>query len=202
MRTSDDRLCSSLVKQCYYEDPVDKILLIEWAELIIPTHSVAEMILRGTVMYLSLFIILRFVMVRQTSTIGIADILVIVVIADAAQNAFAKEYKSITEGIVLVLTIVFWNLFLNWISYRFKVFERLLSPPPLPLIKNGKMNRRNMRREFITEEELRGQLRQQGISELAEVREACLEANGELSVIKTDPPKENSKTPKSKAKPS
>jgi len=58
------------------------------------------MMLRGTVTYLSLFIILRFVMVRQTSTIGIADILVIVVIADAAQNAFAKEYKSITEGLV------------------------------------------------------------------------------------------------------
>jgi uncharacterized membrane protein YcaP (DUF421 family) len=152
-------------------------------------------------MYLSLFIILRFVMVRQTSTIGIADILVIVVIADAAQNAFSKEYKSITEGIVLVLTIVFWNLFLNWISYRFKVFERLLSPPPLPLIRNGKMNRRNMRQEFITEEELKGQLRQQGISELAEVKEACLEANGELSVIKTDALTENSKPPKSKRNP-
>ncbi|WP_249142783.1 DUF421 domain-containing protein [Bradyrhizobium sp. AUGA SZCCT0160] len=178
---------------------MDRLLLIEWAELIIPTHSIAEMILRGTVMYLSLFIILRFVMVRQTSTIGIADILVIVVIADAAQNGFAREYKSITEGIVLVLTIVFWNLFLNWISYRFKVFERLLSPPPLPLIKGGKMNRRNMRQEFITEEELRGQLRQQGVSQLAEVREACLEANGELSVIKSDS-KESSK-PKSRAKP-
>src|SRR6478672_10003134 len=136
-------------------------------------------------MYLSLFVILRFVMVRQSSTIGIADILVIVVIADAAQNGFAKEYKSITEGVFLVLTIVFWNTLLNWLSYRFKMFERLLSPPPLQLIKNGKMNRRNMRSEFITEEELRGQLRQQGISEIAEVREACLEANGELSVIKT-----------------
>ncbi|WP_249166490.1 DUF421 domain-containing protein [Bradyrhizobium sp. JYMT SZCCT0428] len=178
---------------------MDKLLLVEWAELIIPTHSVAEMMLRGTVMYLSLFIILRFVMVRQTSTIGIADILVIVVIADAAQNGFAKEYKSITEGVVLVLTIVFWNLFLNWISYRFKIFERLLSPPPLPLIKNGKMNRRNMRQEFITEEELRSQLRQQGVSELAEVREACLEANGELSVIKSDS-KESSKHSKSRAK--
>ena len=180
---------------------MDKLLVIEWAELLIPTHSVAEMMVRGTVTYLSLFIILRFVMVRQTSTIGIADILVIVVIADAAQNAFAKEYKSITEGIVLVLTIVFWNLLLNWISYRFKVFERLLSPPPLQLIKNGKMNRRNMRQEFITEEELKGQLRQQGISDLAEVKEACLEANGELGVIKTDSRKENSKPPKSKAKP-
>jgi uncharacterized membrane protein YcaP (DUF421 family) len=180
---------------------LDKLLLVEWAELLVPTHSIAEIMLRGTVMYLSLFIILRFVMVRQTSTIGIADILVIVVIADAAQNAFAKEYKSITEGIALVLTIVFWNLFLNWISYRFKVFERLLSPPPLPLIRNGKMNRRNMRQEFITEEELRGQLRQQGISELAEVKEACLEANGELSVIKIDSAMEKSKPPKSKAKP-
>jgi len=63
------------------------------------------------------------------------------------------------------------------------------------------MNRRNMRQEFITEEELKGQLRQQGISELAEVKEACLEANGELSVIKTDSATENSKPPKSKAKP-
>lgn len=151
-------------------------------------------------MYLSLFVILRFVMVRQTSTIGIADILVIVVIADAAQNGFAKEYKSVTEGVVLVLTIVFWNLFLNWISYRFKALERLLSPPPLPLIKNGKMNRRHMRQEFITEDELRSQLRQQGIAELDEVREASLEANGELSVIKSDS-KGSSQPRKSKAKP-
>ena len=136
---------------------MDKLLLIEWSELLVPTHSIAEIMLRGTVMYLSLFLILRFVMVRQTSTIGIADILVIVVIADAAQNGFAKEYKSITEGIVLILTIVFWNMFLNWISYRFKTFERLLSPPPLSLIEHGRMNRRNMRKEFITEEELKGQ---------------------------------------------
>jgi uncharacterized membrane protein YcaP (DUF421 family) len=122
---------------------MDGVTLIDWPELLIPTHSVAEMMLRGTVMYLSLFVILRFVMVRQTSTIGIADILVIVVIADAAQNAF-KEYKSITEGIILVLTIVFWNI-LNWISFRFKIFERLLSPPPLPLVSHGRAARPNLR---------------------------------------------------------
>jgi len=73
----------------------------------VTTHSAAEMILRGTIMYLSLFIILRFVMVRQTSTIGIADILVIVVIADAGQNAFAKEYKSITEGTAMPAAKIF-----------------------------------------------------------------------------------------------
>jgi len=165
---------------------LDKLLLIEWAELLIPTHSLAEIMLRGTVMYLSLFLILRFVMLRQSSTIGIADILVIVLIADAAQNGFAKEYKSVTEGVLLVLTIVFWDIFLNWLSYHFKVFERLLAPAPLRLIDNGKMNRNNMRKQFITEEELRSQLRQQGVQDLAEVKQASLEANGEISVIKAD----------------
>jgi uncharacterized membrane protein YcaP (DUF421 family) len=165
---------------------VEKLLLIEWSELLVPTHSLAEIILRGTIMYLSLFLILRFLMLRQSSTIGIADILVIVVIADAAQNGFAKEYKSVTEGIVLVLTIVFWDIFLNWLSYRFKWFERLLAPAPLRLIENGQMNRRNMRKELITEEELRSQMRQQGVKDFAEVRRACLEANGEISVIKID----------------
>lgn len=165
---------------------MDKLFLIEWADLLIPTHSLAEIILRGTIMYLALFVILRFVMLRQSSTIGIADILVIVVIADAAQNGFSKEYKSITEGVLLVLTIVFWDVFLNWLSYRFKTFERLLTPAPLSLVKSGRMNRRNMRKEFITEEELMGQLRQQGVKKLLDVKEAFLEANGEISVVKTD----------------
>src|SRR5687767_4294097 len=101
---------------------MEKLFSIGWHELLIPTHSVAEMMLRGTVMYLCLFLILRFVMVRQSSTIAIADILVIVVIADAAQNAFAKEYQSITEGLVLVSTIVFWDVVLNWLGFHFRVF--------------------------------------------------------------------------------
>ena len=180
---------------------MDKLLLIEWAELVIPTHSMAEMILRGTVMYLSLFIILRFVMVRQTSTIGIADILVIVVIADAAQNAFAKEYKSITEGIVLVLTIVFWNLFLNWISYRFKAFERLLIPFSASAHKERQDELPQHAPGVYYRGGAKGAVATTRNSDLGEVREACLEANGELSVIKTDLSKDNSKPPKSKAKP-
>jgi hypothetical protein len=82
-------------------------------------------------MYLALFLILRFAMVQRSSTIGLADILVIVVIADAAQSGFAKEYKPLTEGTFLVLTIVFWDFLLNFLSYRFKSLERIFTPPPL-----------------------------------------------------------------------
>jgi uncharacterized membrane protein YcaP (DUF421 family) len=170
---------------------VERLVAIDWAALIVPTHSIGEMFVRGTLTYLALFLIFRFVVKRQTSTIGIADILVVVVIADAAQNAFSHEYKSVTEGLVLVLTIVFWDFALNYLSYRFKPFAHLLAPPPLLLVKDGAMIRRNMRKEFITEDELCSELRQQGIENARDVKAAWLEGNGEISVIRkekeTDP---------------
>jgi uncharacterized membrane protein YcaP (DUF421 family) len=176
---------------------MDRLVAIDWAELIVPTHSIGEMLVRGTLTYLSLFLIFRFVMKRQTSTIGIADILVVVVIADAAQNAFSREYRSVTEGLVLILTIVFWDFALNYLSHRFKPFAHLLAPAPLPLVKDGAMIRRNMRKEFITENELRSELRQQGIEDLRDVKAALLEGNGEISVIKQD----NESDPKRRKQP-
>lgn len=169
---------------------------VEWIELFYPTHSFAEMIVRGTVMYGALFLILRFVMKRQAGSLGIADILLIVLIADASQNAFAKQYQSLTEGIVLVLTIVSWDFVIDWCGYRFPQVGRLLQPPPLPLIRNGSVIRHNMRQEYITIEELQSQLRKQGIEEIKEVKTACMEADGQISVIQIQKGKAASRTSK------
>jgi uncharacterized membrane protein YcaP (DUF421 family) len=164
--------------------PMNKLFAIDWAEFFIPTHSVAEIVVRGTFMYISLFVILRFLLQRQSSAIGLADLLVVVLIADAAQDALAKGYKSVTEGVVLVLTIVFWDFAIDWLGYRFKPLAWLTRPPPLPLIEDGQMLVRNMRREMITKEELLSQIREQGLDRVDEVKSAYLEGNGEISVIK------------------
>jgi uncharacterized membrane protein YcaP (DUF421 family) len=164
---------------------LDAIWTLEWREMFVPTHSVAEMIVRGTLMYLGLFLIFRFIVGRQASAIGLADILVIVIIADAAQNAFSKEYQSVTEGIALVLTIVFWDFMIDWLGYRSRLFGWLAKPAPLPLIRDGKMMFKNMRREMISTDELRSQAREQGIANIAKVKLACLEGNGEISFIKS-----------------
>src|SRR5918994_2805855 len=110
--------------------------MFDWQELFVPTHPISEIILRGTLTYIMLFLILRFLLKRQTGVVGIADLLVIVLIADAAQNAMAAEYKSITEGALLILTVVFWNYALDWLGYRFPAFQRLVRSPPLPLIED------------------------------------------------------------------
>ena len=76
----------------------------DWQALFVPEHSLLEIALRGTIMYLALFLVMRFVMQRQAGAVSLADLLVIVLIADVSQNAFSNEYKSLTEGLLLVLT--------------------------------------------------------------------------------------------------
>jgi uncharacterized membrane protein YcaP (DUF421 family) len=146
---------------------------------------VAEIILRGTVVYLFLFFILR-ILRRETGAIGISDLLLIVLIADAAQNAMSSDYKSVTDGAILVSTIAFWDYFLDWIAYRFPITRRLLRPAPLLLIKDGRLQRRNMRQEMITEDELMGRLREQGIESVEDVKKSYLEGDGSISVIRKE----------------
>jgi len=158
---------------------------IDWESVLMPSLNVGEIILRGSVVYLFLFILLR-ILRRGAGTIGISDLLVIVLIADAAQNAMASEYKSITEGLILVTTIVSWDYFLDWLGYKFPAIRHLLRPAPSLLIKDGRIQRANLRREMITEEELIEQLREQGIQKMPEVKESYIEGDGRISVITED----------------
>jgi uncharacterized membrane protein YcaP (DUF421 family) len=156
---------------------------IDWGQAFLPQTPVLELIVRGSVIYVALFILLRVLLKRQSGTLGLTDLLVIVLIADAAQNAMANEYRSITEGLVLVATIIGWSYALDWLGYWCPRVERFIHPPALPLVQAGHLLRHNMRRELVTEEELMSQLREQGIHELTEVKLAYMEGDGRISVI-------------------
>jgi uncharacterized membrane protein YcaP (DUF421 family) len=159
---------------------------VDWYHIFIPSLSILELFIRGSLVYLILFTALRFLPSRQLGSLGIADLLVIVLFAEAAQNAMAATYTSITEGAVLVGSVVFWSYILNWLGYQLPAFQKFLNPPPLLLVKNGKMIERHMRKELITEDELMSQLRQQGVEYLADVKQAFIEADGTVSIIVVD----------------
>ncbi len=166
---------------------------VDWDSLFTPDTPLLEILARGSVVYLSLFFLLRVILKRQAGAVGISDLLVIVLIADAAQNGMAADYKSLPDGILLVATLIFWNYALEWLGFHFPWFESLISPPPLPLIKNGKMQHENMRQELITKEDLLSQLRQQGIDDIVRVKQACLEGDGKISVIEYKKPAKRKK---------
>lgn len=138
---------------------------------------------RGTAMYWFLFLIFRFVMRRDVGSMGIADVLLLVVIADASQNAMAGEYKTISEGFILVGTIVGWNYLLDWLSYRFVWIRRIAQAPPLLLISKGRVLKQNLRKEMVTMEDLMSCLRDKGVESMSTVKAAYMESDGNVTVI-------------------
>jgi uncharacterized membrane protein YcaP (DUF421 family) len=167
---------------------------INWQEIFSPSELVFELILRGSIVYLVLLALLRFVLKRATGTLSIGDLLIIVLIADAAQNSMSANYTSLTDGIILVGTILFWSYALDWLAHRFPAFERVMHPPPLPLVRDGQLLARNMRRELITTDELMSHLREQGVKDLKEVKSAAMEGDGRISVVKQEESKARPQT--------
>lgn len=156
---------------------------LDWDSIFAFSVSPWEMVVRGSLMYWFLFVLFRVVIRRRVGAVGISDVLLLVIIADAAQNAMSGEYRSATDGMVLVGTIVAWNVLVDYLTYRFAALERLLQPPPLMLIRDGRILHRHLRMEFVSEHELRTKLREKGVTDPAEVKAAYMEPDGTVSVI-------------------
>jgi uncharacterized membrane protein YcaP (DUF421 family) len=162
------------------------LIEIDVSEALIPDPSLLETFIRGSIMYLGLFAMLRLVLRRQPGTITLSDLLVLVLVADAAQNAMAAEYRSITNGLVLVATLVGWNVALDWLGFHFPLVQRFVHPQRKPLVVDGRLVRPNLAEELMTEEELMSQLRLQGVERLEDVKAVYVEGNGQISVIKKE----------------
>ena len=157
---------------------------LDWGEMFGINVSPLELVIRGTAMYLFLFLVFRVVVRRRVGAIGMADILILVIVADAAQNGMSGEYKSVTEGAILVGTIIGWNMLIDWLNFRVPALRPWLEPPALLLIQNGRVLHRNLRHEYVTEDELKSKLREKGVKDYSEVAEAHMESDGNVSVIK------------------
>lgn len=161
--------------------------MIDWRAVFIPTIHPLELVLRGSIVYLLILVALRLFR-RDAGALSTPDLLVIVLVADAAQNAMGSDYKSIPEGAVLIATIFGWNYVLDWLSFRHRRVHRWLHPAPLELVRGGRINRRNLRKEMLTVGDLMEQLREHGVEDLGQVKQCYLEADGYLSVIKNEGP--------------
>jgi uncharacterized membrane protein YcaP (DUF421 family) len=156
---------------------------VDWRDLFIPSLSLAEIFIRGTVIYLVVFFLLRVVPKREAGSISIADLLVVVLIASAVERSLAGGSTAITDGLLLVVTIVLWDTILGKLALKVQGFSRFVHPPPVKLVEKGKVLYKNMRREFVTQEELMSHVREKGLSSVEDIKEAYMEGDGRISVI-------------------
>jgi uncharacterized membrane protein YcaP (DUF421 family) len=163
------------------------------------TLPLVELFVRGSVMFWFLVIVFRVVLRRDVGSMGITDFLFVVLLGDAAQNGMIGEATSATDAVVLISTLVFWNVLIDWATWRFAAVEKLFAMQRLCLVKNGQRNRRNMRREFISDEELMSKVREEGLEDLSRVKWMYLESDGEISLIRfpdDDAPKKMPQPPR------
>ncbi|WP_373376415.1 DUF421 domain-containing protein [Cupriavidus nantongensis] len=161
-------------------------LSFDWREALFFTISPLEIIVRGTVMYWSLFLLFRFVVRRDIGSMGIADLLLVVIVADAAQNGMAGQGEGVADAVLLVLTLIVWNRLIDFLSYKYPAFQRFAEAKKVLLVRDGVKLHENMRRENITDDELEAKFRQEGVESIEGVKALYLEADGKVSVIKKE----------------
>jgi uncharacterized membrane protein YcaP (DUF421 family) len=158
---------------------------MDWQGLFEP-HRVVENVIRASSIYLLLVLLLRFLPNRKTGSLGPADLLVVILLVAVVHGALNRDVSSITDAVVMVATIVAWSFITDILANRVPFLRHLVYSAPVEVVRDGEVLTRNLRREFLTYEELLAQLRLQGIEDEAAVAHAYIEHDGRMSVIRKD----------------
>ena len=160
--------------------------MTDWVAVLALETPLMELLARGSILYLVLLLFIRVMPRRTGGELATMDLIFVVLIAEAAGRSLG-DYTSMADGVVLVAVMMGWNYLLNALSFHSALARRLLASPPLQVVRDGQLLRRNMRREYLTEDELMDQLRREGIDDVAAVKAAFVEAEGKITVIPKDP---------------
>jgi uncharacterized membrane protein YcaP (DUF421 family) len=150
------------------------------------TMPIWEIVARTSIVYLTIIFLLRVVPKRRSGSISPNDMIALVLIGALAGDAVLGGSNSIADILLMIAVVVGWGYLFDALVYRFPLVHSLLREPQTALIRDGRILQRNLRRELVTEEELMAALREQGVKDPKVVRTACLEADGQISVIKND----------------
>ena len=150
------------------------------------TKPLWEIALRATIVYVAIVVLVRIAPKRNAGAISPNDMLTLIIVGGMGTDAIMGGSTSVGDILILVVIIFLWAILLDKVEYSFPGLRRFLRETETSLIEDGRFNRRNMRREMVTEQELMAVLRKQGVDDPSQVKSACLEADGEISVVPLD----------------
>ena len=142
-----------------------------------------EFIVRGIIVYAFLLILIRITGKRQVGQLAPFDLVLLLVLSNAVQNAMNGGDNSIGGGLISAVTLVLLNYLIGMATYRSKTLEAIVEGRPDVLIHNGVLFPAVMKRAKLTHHELNAALRQAGCVCVEEVHTAVLENNGAISVV-------------------
>ena len=145
-----------------------------------------EIIVRTAVIYVVVLGLLRIAGKRELGQMSPVDLVVILVIANAVQNAMTGGDNSLIGGVLAASTLVAMNLLFGRVASRAPLIGHLFASEPTLLMDDGKLIQKHLDRENVSVEELEMAARERGIDDLANVKAAILERDGSISIIGRD----------------
>ena len=148
--------------------------------------ALIDIILRTTAVYVVVVLGMLLLGKKELSQMTVTDLVFILLISNAVQNAMVGPDVSLIGGLVAAAVLLLLNAVFRWLNFRFKLVRRWVEGEPKILILNGVIHQANMVHEMITEEELMAALREHGVEHIAGVALSMLEIDGSISVV-SDP---------------
>jgi uncharacterized membrane protein YcaP (DUF421 family) len=145
--------------------------------------SAPELIIRAVVIYLALFILMRFIGKKHVGELAPFDFIVLLILSETVSNALSGEDNSLIGGLISATTLILLVQAVSYISWRSKKAERMLEGVPQILIRHGRHRKDVMAQQQVTLSELLEALRRNGCTNIADVRAAVLENDGKISII-------------------
>lgn len=143
-----------------------------------------EAVLRGLVVYVFLLVVFRLAGKRTLAEASPFELVLLLIISETTQEAMIDGDHSMTQGFLLILTLVGTSILLSFLKVRFPAVERWLEGMPVVIVEDGRLHRDRMARARVGEDDLLVAARQQhGLETMAQIKHAVLEANGKISII-------------------
>ncbi len=150
--------------------------------MFVPAVSIGELLLRVTVVYAAVFLLLRIVGKKHVGELAPFDLVVLLLLSECVQNALIGNDTSLTGGLMAAAALFGLNQLVGYAAWRDRKLERLLEGTPRFLVRHGRVLKDALAREQITQSELMEALRREGRTSLAKVRYAILENDGDISI--------------------
>jgi len=138
---------------------------------------------RTTVVYFFLLLVVRLLGKREVGNTTAFDLIVALMLGEVVDEIIYGNV-SMVKGMLVIGIVALWHLINSWTSFKSKFIDKLTGASPTILVENGEIIRQNLAKERLNEDELFSEMRLMGIDKTEEVRQATLEPNGKISVIK------------------
>lgn len=146
----------------------------------------AEVVLRSVAVYLFIVLAIRLFGKKELAQLSVVDLVFILLISNAVQNAMVGSDTSLQGGLIAALALFITNFLLKKLLLKNKKISELLQGKAIMLIYEGVLLEQNLNSAEITREELEAAVREHGVQAFSKVKLAIMEVDGNISIVSSD----------------